>query len=67
VLRATAESGEGAITYESTVRQGVLEYPDIDMVGEMSNLISAQRGFQLAAKMITTADEIEQMANTLRG
>lgn len=40
------------------VRSGVLEGSNVDMAVELTSLITAQRGFQLNTKVITTADEI---------
>ena len=65
-LFATEASGGGRTDETSRVRQGALESSDVDMVSEMSGLIRAQRGFQLSARMITTADELEQTINSLR-
>ncbi|MFO7161527.1 MAG: flagellar basal body rod C-terminal domain-containing protein [[Clostridium] cellulosi] len=35
------------------------------MANEMVNLIVSQRGYQLNANVVTTADQIEQMINDL--
>ncbi len=32
----------------------------------MVNLITAQRGYQISARMVTTSDEIEEVLNNLR-
>lgn len=44
---------------------GLVELSNVDLIAEMANMINAQRGFQLNAKMIQTADEMEQYANNL--
>ncbi len=39
---------------------GQLEMSNVDMAGEFSNLIIAQRGFQANSRIITTSDELLQ-------
>lgn len=41
-----------------SVSSGYLEGSNVDMATELTSLITAQRGFQLNTKVITTADEI---------
>ena len=41
-----------------TVRQGYLEESSVDPVREITELIKAQRGYELNAKVITAADQI---------
>jgi flagellar basal-body rod protein FlgG len=60
-------SGQPALDTNSKLVQGSLEVSSVNMTSEMTNMIEAQRAFQFSAKMIQVADEIEQMANTLRG
>lgn len=45
-----------------TVRQGYLEESSVDAVREITELIEAQRGYELNAKVITAADQM--MAST---
>lgn len=42
-----------------------VELSNVNLMREMSNMMMAQRGFQLNTRMIQTADEIEQHANNL--
>ncbi|HHT9135706.1 MAG: flagellar hook protein FlgE [Candidatus Brocadiales bacterium] len=49
----TANSGRAG-----AVSSGYLEGSNVDMATELTSLITAQRGFQLNTKVITTADEI---------
>lgn len=65
-LSATEISGEGEMYYEACVKQGALEGSNVDLATEMSNIIQAQRGFQLSTKVIQTVDEMENIANSLR-
>lgn len=60
-------SGEPAEDENSTLQQGMLERSNVDLAGEVSRMMLAQRGFQANARMLQTIDEIEQTANTLRG
>jgi flagellar basal-body rod protein FlgG len=48
--------GYGSIT------QGSLEQANVDVVSEMSNLIAAQRAYEMNAKVITAADQMMQTA-----
>ena len=40
------------------LRQGFLEESSVDVVQEISELIEAQRGYELNSKVITAADEM---------
>ncbi|MDD3429077.1 MAG: flagellar hook-basal body protein [Oscillospiraceae bacterium] len=51
---------------DNTILQGVLETSSVDLGTEMVNVIQAQRSFQMNSKIVTTADEIDQMINNLR-
>ena len=50
----------------TSMYQGYLEMSNVDMGTEMSELIVAQRAYQMAGKGITTADEMWQMINNMR-
>lgn len=65
-LAATAASGEGELYAGAQVKQGFLEGSNVNLIAEMSSLMQAQRGYQFNAKVIQTADELENIANTLR-
>lgn len=59
----TAASGEPIYVNPNSGRagsisSGYLEGSNVDMATELTSLITAQRGFQLNTKVITTADEI---------
>jgi flagellar basal-body rod protein FlgG len=41
-----------------TLRQGYLEESSVDAVREITELIKAQRGYELNAKVITAADQM---------
>ncbi len=63
---ANAQSGAAEIYNEATVVQGALENSNVDLSNELTDIMQAQRGFQLSTKLIQTADELENVANSLR-
>ncbi|MEG2022380.1 MAG: flagellar basal body rod C-terminal domain-containing protein, partial [Oscillospiraceae bacterium] len=42
------------------------ENSSVNMADEMVNMIEAQRAFQLNARVVQTADQIDEMVNNLR-
>lgn len=71
--RATEKNGEIVVQEGasedgrlSTVHQGVLELSNVQLPKEMAQIIETQRAFQMALKMVQTADELEQLENELR-
>jgi flagellar basal-body rod protein FlgG len=59
----TAASGPGAVSTPGqnglgTLRQGYLEDSSVDPVKEVTDLIEAQRGYELNSKVITAADQM---------
>lgn len=65
---AAGELGERTPGSEGTgvLRQGFLERSNVDVLTEMTNLILAQRAYQLNARAIETADQMMALANNLR-
>ncbi|MCR9196904.1 MAG: flagellar basal-body rod protein FlgG [Hyphomonas sp.] len=49
-----------------TLRQGFLEDSSVDVVKEISDLIEAQRGYELNSKVITASDEMLAATTRLR-
>lgn len=49
-----------------SLRQGFTEAANVDVVQEMVSLITAQRAYEINSKMITTSEEMLQMANNLK-
>lgn len=45
--------------------RSLIEKSNVDLIRELTEMITAQRAFQMNAAMIKTADEIEQHANNL--
>ena len=52
------EIGEAGIDGRGTFRQGFLEDSAVDPVREITQLIEAQRGYEMNAKVITAADQM---------
>ena len=71
LFRETAGSG-AAIVGEpgtegiGTMRQGYLEDSGVDVVEEISELIEAQRGYELNSKVISAADEMYSATTRIR-
>lgn len=49
-----------------TLVQGAIETSAVDTAKEMSDVITIQKAFQFNAKMLQTADEVEDIINNLR-
>ncbi len=49
-----------------TVQSQTLEMSNVDLAGELTEMIVLQRGYQAATRMITTADELLQDALSLK-
>jgi flagellar basal-body rod protein FlgG len=57
-----APGGDGI----GTVLQGFLETSNVNPVQEITNLITAQRAYEMNSKVITTSDEMMRSVTTLR-
>ena len=67
----TAASGAAAVAVPGedglgTLRQGYLEESSVDAVREVTELIKAQRGYELNAKVITAADQMLSATTQVR-
>ncbi|HEU4975139.1 MAG TPA: flagellar hook-basal body protein [Baekduia sp.] len=61
--------GSGAVrpaAAGTVLQQGVLEGSNVDVATAMTDMIEAQRAFQLASKAISTQDEILSIANQVK-
>ncbi len=63
----TARSGEPVADSDADKLQFFLERSGVDLAEEMVNIIIEQRSYQLDAKIVQTADEMQQIANNIRG
>jgi len=59
-------SGERMRAQNVVIRQGTLEGSNVNLAEEMTRMIRTQRAFQLASRALTTADEMEGIANNMR-
>ena len=50
---------------QSQITSGALEMSNVDLAQEFTSMITAQRGFQSNARVITTSDEMLQEVVTL--
>ena len=64
---ATEDSGQPIQALDTRVIQGYLEHSNVDLSQEMTDLIMAQRAYQINSRVVHTADEMEKQANNLRG
>src|SRR5262249_21966649 len=66
---ASGQAQDGLATVDGfgDLQQGSLEQSNVDSVSEITNLISAQRAYEMNSKVITAADQMLQTdANLLR-
>lgn len=71
LFRETAASGAPIVSEPGTegvgtMRQGFLEDSGVDVVEEISELIEAQRGYELNSKIISAADEMYAATTRIR-
>jgi flagellar basal-body rod protein FlgG len=52
------QDGLASVDGYGTIQQGSLEQANVDPVTEISNLIAAQRAYEMNSKVITAADEM---------
>ncbi|HHP0322778.1 flagellar hook-basal body protein [Acinetobacter baumannii] len=65
-LSGEPQYGEMNSEGRGTVLQGHLEMSNVDLVSEISNLIMAQRAYQLNARVLQAGDQIMETINNLR-
>lgn len=64
---ATAASGApGAAPRTTTLVQGSLEASNVDLGDAMVDMMDAQRGYELASKVISTQDQLAEIANGIK-
>ena len=62
-LATPGTPGSGSL---GSIQSGALESSNVDLAGEMANLITAQRAFEANSKIITTSDEMLQTLVNLK-
>ncbi|HET7888627.1 MAG TPA: flagellar basal-body rod protein FlgG [Bradyrhizobium sp.] len=61
----TPQDGIATLDGYGTINQGSLEQANVDVVSEMSDLIAAQRAYEMNAKVISAADQMMQSTTAL--
>ncbi|MCX7012121.1 MAG: flagellar hook-basal body complex protein, partial [Candidatus Sumerlaeota bacterium] len=62
----TATTGTPGQTGIGTVRQGILEMSNVNMVDELVSMIIGQRAYEINSKAIQTADRMMEIAGQLK-
>jgi len=65
-FRVSVASGPPTQDYEVKLQQGALEASNVSLSDEMTRMIRAQRAFSLASRALTTADDMEGIANNMK-
>ena len=65
-FQPTARSGQALVQPDATVKKGFLEYSNVDLSQEFSNMISQQRSYEMDARIVQMSDEVMQTVNNLR-
>ncbi len=50
----------------AVIQQGMLEAANVNIMNEMTNLIKAQRAYEMNSKVMSTADQMLQVTNNIR-
>ena len=66
LYRATAASGAAANATGARLTQGSIEASNVDVGDSMTEMIDAQRSFQLASKAIQMQDQMLEIANQVK-
>ena len=71
LFRETAASGQAIAGFPGdegfgTLQQGYLEASNVDAVKEITELIEAQRGYELNSKVISAADQMLSATTQVR-
>lgn len=62
----TFTAGEAPTASNAKIAQGYIEGSNVDMVDELTNMITTQRSFEFNSRTIKAADEMWQLANNLK-
>ena len=66
LYRTTAASGNATATNAPRLTQGSLEASNVDVGDSMTEMIDAQRSFQLASRAVQMQDQMLQIANQVK-
>jgi flagellar basal-body rod protein FlgG len=62
----TAVTGNPGATAFGTIQQGYLETSNVNIVSEITNLITAQRAYEMNSKVIQTSNDMESTLSQIR-
>src|SRR5579863_1237992 len=62
----TPVTGNPGLVGFGTINQGLLETSNVDIVSEITNLITAQRAYEMNSKVIQTSDQMTQTLNQIQ-
>jgi flagellar basal-body rod protein FlgG len=66
VASGSPEVGDANVDGRGAIRQSYLEQSSVDVVTEITELIEAQRGYELNSKVITAADQMLSATSQIR-
>jgi len=66
LYRQTIASGQTLEQGAVSIKQYSLESSNADLIEEITNMLKAQRAFQLSSRVVQAADEMEGTANNMR-
>jgi flagellar basal-body rod protein FlgG len=66
LLAPTAASGPATASTAPSFQQGFLEQSNVDLASALTQLLDAQRDFQMASRVIHTQDQLLEIANGIR-
>jgi flagellar basal-body rod protein FlgG len=66
LFRATATSGPATALAAGRVQQGSVEAANVDVADGMTEMMDAQRSFQLASRAVQMQDQLLQIANQVK-
>ncbi|MBV8649973.1 MAG: flagellar hook-basal body complex protein, partial [Alphaproteobacteria bacterium] len=62
----TPTTGAAASVGFGSLQQGFLETSNVNVVNEITNLITAQRAYEMNSKVITVSDQMSSTLNNFR-
>ena len=66
LYQVTEASGEAQQVNNAKVSRGFLENSNVDLTEQFTEMIKAQRAYQVSSRLVSISDEMEGIANNLR-
>ncbi|HHT93795.1 MAG TPA: flagellar hook-basal body protein [Clostridiaceae bacterium] len=66
LYQVTEASGEAQQVNNAKVSRGFLEHSNVDLTEQLTEMIKAQRAYQVSSRLVSISDEMEGIANNLR-